>query len=71
MSEVIMTGSARRKRPSSHELRPDATRRVLNEHERMVLSGADRNAFLGAVLRPPAPTERLTAALRRHRELLG
>jgi uncharacterized protein (DUF1778 family) len=35
------------------------------------LSGADRDAFLAAVLNPPEPTDRLVAALKRHRELFG
>jgi uncharacterized protein (DUF1778 family) len=53
------------------DLAYEGARRVLDEHERMVLSGADRDAFLAAVLSPPAPTDRLVAALRRHREQLG
>jgi uncharacterized protein (DUF1778 family) len=53
------------------DLAYEGARRVLDEHERMVLSGADRDAFLDAVQNPPAPTDRLIAALRRHRELLG
>ena len=46
-------------------------RRILEEHERMVLIGADRDAFLDAVMNPPAPTGKLVAALKRHREVLG
>lgn len=53
------------------DLAYEGARRVLDEHERMVLAGDDRDAFLDAVLNPPAPTDRLVAALRRHRELLG
>ncbi|HUI18087.1 MAG TPA: DUF1778 domain-containing protein, partial [Alphaproteobacteria bacterium] len=49
----------------------EGARRVLDEHERMVLTGADRDAFLGVLLDPPAPTAKLIAALRRHRDLLG
>ena len=48
-----------------------AARRVLDEHERTVLSGADRDVFLAAVLNPPEPTDRLVRALKRHRELFG
>jgi uncharacterized protein (DUF1778 family) len=44
---------------------------VLDEHERMVLTGADQEAFLEAIMRPPAPSAKLVAALRRHRETLG
>ena len=53
------------------DLAYEGARRVLDEHERMVLTGADRDAFLRAVLDPPQPTERLVAALKRHRDLLG
>ena len=53
------------------DLAYEGARRVLAEHERMVLSGADRDAFLAAVEAPPAPTEKLIAALRRHRDLFG
>lgn len=49
------------------DLAYEGARRVLDEHERMVLVGADRDAFLAAVMDPPAPTERLVAALRRYR----
>jgi uncharacterized protein (DUF1778 family) len=53
------------------DLAYEGARRVLDEHERMVLVGADRDAFLAAVLDPPEPTEKLVAALRRHRAILG
>jgi uncharacterized protein (DUF1778 family) len=44
----------------------EGARRVLEEHERMRLSGADREVFLEAVARPPKPKQRLIAALRAH-----
>jgi uncharacterized protein (DUF1778 family) len=53
------------------DLAYEGARRVLDEHERMMLTGADREAFLDAVMNPPEPTEKLVAALRRHRELFG
>ena len=53
------------------DLAYEGARRVLDEHERMVLTGADRDAFLKAILKPPAPTDKLVAALKRHRALLG
>ncbi len=53
------------------DLAYEGARRVLDEHERMLLTGADREAFLEAVTNPPEPAERLVAALRRHRDLLG
>ena len=51
---------------SPGDLAYEAARRVLEEHERMVLRGEDREAFLKAVLKPPSPAPRLVAALRRH-----
>lgn len=53
------------------DLAYEGARRVLEEHERMVLTGADRDAFLDALMNPPEPTNRLVAALKRHRDLLG
>lgn len=53
------------------DLAYEGARRVLDEHERMVLTGADREAFLEALMNPPAPSEKLIAALRRHRDLVG
>lgn len=53
------------------DLAYEGARRILEEHERMVLRGADRDAFLAAVRSPPEPTKRLIAALKRHRELIG
>jgi uncharacterized protein (DUF1778 family) len=53
------------------DLAYEGARRVLDEHERMVLTGADRDAFLAAVNDPPKPTKRLAVALRRHREMFG
>jgi uncharacterized protein (DUF1778 family) len=49
------------------DLAYEGARRILEEHERMVLRGADRDAFLNAVSNPPPPAERLVSALRRHR----
>ena len=53
------------------DLAYEGARKVLDEHERMMLVGADRDTFLEAVMNPPQPSERLVAALRRHREILG
>lgn len=53
------------------DLAYEGARRVLDEHQRMVLTGADRDAFLDAVMNPPEPTEELVAALRLHKQLLG
>jgi uncharacterized protein (DUF1778 family) len=53
------------------DLAYEGARRVLAEHERMVLTSRDRDVFLDAVANPPAPTKKLVAALKRHRELFG
>lgn len=53
------------------DLAYEGARRVLDEHERLVLTGADREAFFDALMNPPAPSEKLIAALRRHRDLIG
>ena len=53
------------------DLAYEGARRVLEEHERMVLAGADREVFLHALLNPPAPTRRLIEVLRRHRQVIG
>lgn len=51
---------------AASDLAYEGAKRVLEEHQRLVLSGADREAFLRAVANPPRPTARLVAALRRH-----
>lgn len=53
------------------DLAYEGARRVLEEHERMLLAGADRDAFLEALRNQPEPAEALVAALRRHRELFA
>jgi uncharacterized protein (DUF1778 family) len=53
------------------DLAYEGARRVLDEHDRMELRDADRDAFLDAVVHPPAPSPRLIAALRKHRKLSG
>jgi uncharacterized protein (DUF1778 family) len=53
------------------DLAYEGARRILDEHERMVLIGADKEAFLEAMMNPPEPTEKLVAALKRHRVMLG
>lgn len=56
---------------AASDLAYEGAKRVLEEHQRMVLRGADREAFLRAVANPPAPSARLVAALRRHGGLKG
>jgi uncharacterized protein (DUF1778 family) len=53
------------------DLAYEGARRVLEEHERMILVGADRDAFLQALRARPEPADKLVAALRRHREMFG
>lgn len=53
------------------DLAYEGARRVLEDHDRMVLRGADREVFLKAVANPPPPASRLVEALRRHRVLRG
>lgn len=53
------------------DLAYEGASRVLDEHERMVLTGADRDAFFQALTSPSEPTEKLVAALHRHRDLTG
>jgi uncharacterized protein (DUF1778 family) len=48
----------------------EGARRVLEEHERREVTGADRDAFLEAVFDPPEHADKLVASLRRHRDLL-
>jgi uncharacterized protein (DUF1778 family) len=51
------------------DLAYEGARRVLDEHERMVLKDADRDAFLATVMNPPEPTKKLVDVLRRHRQV--
>ena len=68
--ELIQRAMAATGRPAG-DLAYERARRVLDEHERMVLTGADREAFFEALMNPPEPSEKLIAALRRHRDLVG
>lgn len=49
----------------------EGARRILDEHERIVLSGEDKQAFLDALLNPPEPADKLVAAFKRHRQIAG
>jgi uncharacterized protein (DUF1778 family) len=53
------------------DLAYEGARRLLDEHQRMALSGADRDAFFAAIGRKPDPSTRLIEALKRHRDLFG
>jgi uncharacterized protein (DUF1778 family) len=53
------------------DLAYEGARRVLEDHERMTLSGADRDVLFAALTDPPSPAKKLVAALKRHRAVLG
>ena len=44
---------------------------TIRRHEQIVLSARDSAIFVESLLNPPAPPERLRAAARRHRALVG
>lgn len=45
----------------------DAAVRAIEQHEVWTLTGRDREAFVKALLRPPSPSSRMKAALRRYK----
>lgn len=45
----------------------EAAQRLVAQHETIVLSDRDRDAFLAAIDNPEEPTEELKALMRRHR----
>ena len=45
----------------------DTARRTIAEHEMLVLSDRDRQAFFDALINPPEPSERLKRALADHK----
>ena len=51
---------------SAHEV----AARTVREHEVMILSGRDREAFVAALLDPPAPGKRLRRAARRYKGMM-
>ena len=51
------------------ELAYEGAKRVIEEHDRMLLGDRNRDAFLAAVRKPPPPKERLRAAVPRHDRL--
>jgi uncharacterized protein (DUF1778 family) len=53
------------------DLAVEGARRLLDEHQRMVLQGADRDVFLAAISRKPNPAPRLVKALKRHVRQFG
>jgi uncharacterized protein (DUF1778 family) len=53
---------------SAADLAFEAANRVIDAHERILLAGADRQAFLALIANPPAANARLKRAFRRHRQ---
>ncbi len=49
----------------------DAAKRVIQEHEMMVLSVRDREVFVEALLNPPEPSDKLRAAASRYKQIIG
>jgi len=49
----------------------DAAVRAIEQHEVWALTGKDREAFVKALVRPPAPNRRLRTALRRYNGLVS
>ncbi len=45
----------------------DTARRTIAEHEMLVLSDRDREAFFDALINPPEPSDRLQRALADHK----
>lgn len=49
----------------------EATEKVIQTHEMMILTEEDTALFVEAVLNPPAPNQALRDAAERHRRLVG
>lgn len=49
----------------------DAARRIVQEHEVMVLSERDREIFIEALLNPPKPNRALREAAKAHKRMIG
>lgn len=49
----------------------ETAKRVIREHDILVLTARDREVFVNALLNPPAPNEKLRRAVRRYRQRHG
>jgi len=49
----------------------ESARRILRERALIELSQRDRNAFVGSLLNPPLPSQRLRKAARRYERVFG
>lgn len=46
-------------------------RRIIHEHEVLLLSARDREVFVNALLNPPSPNDKLRRAARRYKQKHG
>jgi uncharacterized protein (DUF1778 family) len=49
----------------------EAARRIIHQHEVLLLRDKDREIFINALLKPPAPNAKLRRAARRHNQRSG
>lgn len=49
----------------------DAARKAIKEHKLMSLTDRDTDAFVKALLKPPAPSKKLKRAAERYKEIMG
>jgi uncharacterized protein (DUF1778 family) len=50
---------------SAGDLAYEGARRIIEDHERMVLADADRESLVRALMKPPKPAPRLVSAMKR------
>jgi uncharacterized protein (DUF1778 family) len=49
----------------------EAARKAVREHQMMSLTARDTEAFVKALLKPPAPSKKLKRAAERYKEIMG
>ena len=49
----------------------EAARKAIKEHQMMSLTARDTEAFVRALLKPPAPNKKLKRAAKRYNEIMG
>ncbi|CAB1082086.1 hypothetical protein D1AOALGA4SA_9724 [Olavius algarvensis Delta 1 endosymbiont] len=49
----------------------EAARKALKEHQMMTLTARDTEAFVKALLKPPAPSKKLKRAAERYKKAMG
>ena len=49
----------------------EAARQIIHQHEILLLRDKDRQIFINALLKPPAPNAKLRRAARRHNQRSG